>query len=44
VNQAVAQLNSTGEPPEWLVQAVELAARAVRRLDEAAEQLMRGRS
>ena len=41
VNQAVAALNSTGEAPEYLVRAVELTARAVRRVDEAAEALMR---
>ncbi|MEP6463823.1 MAG: hypothetical protein ABJC62_10500 [Frankiaceae bacterium] len=41
VNQAVAALNSTGEAPEWLAQAVELTVRAVRRVDEAAELLMR---
>lgn len=44
VNQAVAQLNSTGEAPEWLAQAVALTGRAVRRVDEAAELLMRRRS
>lgn len=43
VNQAVAQLNSTGEAPEWLAQAVAMTARAVRRVDEAAELLMRRR-
>ncbi len=43
VNQAVAALNATGEAPGWLGQAVELAARAVRRVDEAAELLMRRR-
>ncbi len=43
VNQAVAALNATGEAPVWLGQAVELAARAVRRVDEAAELLMRRR-
>ncbi len=40
-NQAVAALNATGETPEWLAQAVQLTTRAVRRVDEAAEQLMR---
>lgn len=44
VNQAVAQLNSTGEAPEWLVSAVALTGRAVRRVDAAAELLMRRRS
>jgi len=43
VNQAVAALNATGEAPVWLGQAVELAGRAVRRVDEAAELLMRRR-
>ncbi len=43
VNQAVAALNSTGEAPEWLGQAVELTARAVARVDAAAELLMRRR-
>ena len=43
VNQAVAALNATGESPEWLAQAVELTARAVRRVDEAAAVLMRRR-
>jgi len=40
VNQAVAALNSTGEAPEWLGQAVQLTARAVARVDAAAELLM----
>jgi len=43
VNQAVAALNSTGEAPEWLGQAVQLTARAVARVDAAAELLMRRR-
>ena len=43
VNQAVAALNSTGETPQWLAQAVELTSRAVRQVDAAAEQLMRRR-
>ena len=37
VNQAVAALHTTGESPEWLAPAVEVTARAVRRVDEAAE-------
>ncbi len=44
VNQAVAALNSTGQPPEWLAQAVALTSRAVTRVDAAAEQLMRRRA
>jgi hypothetical protein len=43
VNQAVAQLNSTGAAPEWLAGAVELTARAVVRVDAAAKQMMRRR-
>jgi hypothetical protein len=43
VNQAVAQLHSTGEAPQWLAPAVELTARAVARVDAAAEVLMRRR-
>jgi len=43
VNQAVAALNATGEAPDWLGQAVEAAARAVGRVDAAAEALMRHR-
>jgi ABC-type transporter Mla subunit MlaD len=43
VNQAVAALHATGEAPEWLAQAVEVTARAVRRVDEAAAALMRRR-
>jgi len=41
VNQGVAALHSTGAPPEWLQRAVELASRAVARVDDAAEALMR---
>jgi len=41
VNQGVAALNSSGVPPEWLEQAVELTSRAVARVDDAAEALMR---
>ena len=44
VNQAVAAFHSTGEAPEWLGTAVELATRAVRRVDAAAEALMRRRA
>jgi hypothetical protein len=43
VNQAVAALHATGEPPDWLAQAVAVTARAVRRVDRAPEQLMRRR-
>jgi hypothetical protein len=41
--QAVAALHTTGESPEWLAPAVEVTTRAVRRVDEAAEALMRRR-
>jgi len=41
VNQGVAALNSGGAVPEWLEAAVELACRAVARVDDAAEALMR---
>lgn len=41
VNQAVAALNATGEAPAWLQDAVRLAAAAVRRLDESAQDLAR---
>ena len=44
VNQAVAAMNAAGGVvPEWLDQAVALASRAVARVDEAAEVLMRRR-
>jgi hypothetical protein len=43
VNQAVAAFHSTGAAPEWLAPAVELTARAVARVDAAAEQMMRRR-
>ena len=43
VNQAVAALHTTGEAPEWLAQAVGVTTRAVRRVDAAAEALMRRR-
>jgi hypothetical protein len=36
VNQAVRVLNSTGEAPDWLRQAVTAAERAVGSLDDAA--------
>ena len=41
VNQAVRELNSTGEPPDWLGRAVELTTRAVARLDVAAQAVAR---
>ena len=43
VNQAVAALNATGQAPEWLERAVAVTARAVARVDEAAEAMMRRR-
>ena len=43
VNQAVAALNATGEAPEWLERAVAVAARAVARVDAAAEAMLRRR-
>lgn len=43
VNQAVAALNSTGAPPAGLVRAIELAVRAVRRVDDATVALITGR-
>jgi hypothetical protein len=43
VNQAVTALHSTGVPPTGLVRAVELAARAVRRVDDATVALTTGR-
>ncbi|WP_205708407.1 hypothetical protein [Kineococcus siccus] len=39
VNQAVAQLNGTGEPPVWLADAVAVTSRAVGRLDATAQDL-----
>ena len=36
VNQAVRVLNTSGEPPVWLEHVIEIAARAVLRIDEAA--------
>ena len=41
VNQAVAALHATGSPPPALLAAVDLTARAVVRLDEAAEAVTR---
>lgn len=41
VNQAVRALNTTGAPPEVLVRAVEVTARAVEELDQAAVELVR---
>jgi hypothetical protein len=41
VNQAVRELNSTGQPPDWLDRAVVLTGRAVTRLDEAAAAITR---
>jgi hypothetical protein len=43
VNQAVAALNSTGETPQWLAQAVELTSRAVRQVDAAASSVSASR-
>jgi Bacterial mobilisation protein (MobC) len=37
VNQVARVLNTAGEPPIWLEQVMALAARAVLRLDEAAD-------
>ena len=41
VNQAVAALHATGTPPPALLAAVDVTARAVARLDEAAETIAR---
>ena len=41
VNQAVAVLHASGQPPGWLEQAVRLTSRAVGRVDEAAQLLAR---
>lgn len=41
VNQAAAALNSTGQAPVWLEQAVEGARRAIERVDEASGLLAR---
>jgi hypothetical protein len=43
VNQAVAALHSTGTPPASLMRAIELATRAVRRVDDATVALTSGR-
>lgn len=39
VNQAVHQLNGTGDPPAWLDRSVDITTRAVERLDELALQI-----
>ncbi|NIZ89665.1 plasmid mobilization protein [Kineococcus rubinsiae] len=39
VNQAVAALHATGQPPEWLAGAVAVTSRAVARLDDVAADL-----
>lgn len=39
LNQAVAKLNATGQQPNDLAPAANICARAVRRLDDAAEQV-----
>ena len=41
LNQAVARLNATGQRGEDLMPAAQICVRAVRRLDETAEQLRR---
>jgi hypothetical protein len=41
VNQAVKAFNATGQAPEWLDRAVALTARAVERLDDAADSVAR---
>ena len=42
LNQAVARLNATGEPPPWLDRAVELTSRAVLRVEDAANEVVAG--
>jgi hypothetical protein len=42
VNQAVRELNATGQVPEWLDRAVALTSRAVEQLDVAAGLLAGG--
>jgi hypothetical protein len=39
LNQAVARLNATGQRGEDLLPAAQMCVRAIRRLDEAAEQV-----
>jgi Bacterial mobilisation protein (MobC) len=41
LNQAVAQLNSTGQPGQDLAPAARMCARVIARLDETAEQVRR---
>lgn len=41
VNQAAAGWNSTGELPEWAIEAVRLCRRAVDRLDEVTGRIHR---
>jgi hypothetical protein len=41
LNQAVARLNATGQRGEDLLPATQICIRAIRRLDEAAEQVRR---
>lgn len=41
VNQAIRELNSTGQAPEWLDRAVVLTGRAVLQVDEAAYAIAR---
>lgn len=41
VNQAVAVLHATGEPPGWFLDAVAITTRAVVKLDAAAAELVR---
>lgn len=43
VNQALAAWHSTGNAPVWLQQAMHGAHRAVRRVDEATDRLVRSR-
>jgi hypothetical protein len=43
VNQAIAALHSTGTPPASLMRAIDLATRAVRRVDDATVALTAGR-
>jgi len=43
VNQALAAWHSTGNAPVWLQQAMHSAHRAVRRVDEATDRLVRSR-